>query len=358
MHGSTEQTTSDSVERRLRRATIYPGWLALSGTTLLFALGVSIPYRYQFVPLAASVLLLGLPHGALDHLTLSRARDRRATGRSLAAIGGLYGLLGGLYAVGWFFAPVAGFAGFILLTLLHWGQGELHALLTSIGVEHLETARQRVATALARGTLPMLVPLVAFPDQYRLIATTLVGLFGTTDIGPLAVAFTPRGRVVVAAAVVALLAGTLALGYRRTSGPTGWAFDAGETALLVVFFATVPPILAIGLYFTLWHSLRHIGRLLALAPTARTALLDGDYRRAFGRFARDAAPLTAAAILILAGFYALVPATPATTVELVGLYLVFIAVLTLPHVAVVSLLDREQGVWTEPTPRLLERPGS
>ncbi|MGM0606201.1 MAG: Brp/Blh family beta-carotene 15,15'-dioxygenase [Halobacteriota archaeon] len=354
MRGSTDHTASGSVERRLRRATIYPGWIALSGTTLLFALGASIPLRYQFLPLAASVLLFGLPHGALDHLTLPRARGRPATVRSLAAIGGLYGLFGGLYAIGWFFAPVAAFAVFILLTWVHWGQGELHALLAIVGVEHLETARKRVLTALARGTLPMLVPLVAFPDQYRLIATTLVGLFGTTDLGRLAVAFTPRGRVVVAAAVVALVSGTLVVGYRRADGRSGWAFDAGETALLVVFFATVPPILAVGLYFTLWHSLRHIGRLLALDPTARTALVDGSYGRAFGRFAHDAAPLTAAAILMFGGLYALVPSTPAGTVDLVGLYLVFIAVLTLPHVAVVFWLDREQCVWTDRTPRLLE----
>ncbi|MFB6224309.1 MAG: Brp/Blh family beta-carotene 15,15'-dioxygenase, partial [Haloarcula sp.] len=35
----------------------------------------------------------------------------------------------------------------------------------------------------------------------------------------------------------------------------------------------------------------------------------------------------------------------ASVPEWVALYLVLIAVVTLPHVVVVSIMDREQGVW-------------
>jgi hypothetical protein len=41
-----------------------------------------------------------------------------------------------------------------------------------------------------------------------------------------------------------------------------------------------------------------------------------------------------------------VPRAPTGTADLVGLYLVLIAVLTLPHVVIVTWLDREQGVWS------------
>ena len=40
----------------------------------------------------------------------------------------------------------------------------------------------------------------------------------------------------------------------------------------------------------------------------------------------------------------MVPETPASTADLVALYLVLIAVLTLPHVAIVTWLDRAQNV--------------
>ncbi|MFB6301891.1 MAG: Brp/Blh family beta-carotene 15,15'-dioxygenase [Haloferacaceae archaeon] len=40
------------------------------------------------------------------------------------------------------------------------------------------------------------------------------------------------------------------------------------------------------------------------------------------------------------------PAAPGDRIGLLGLYLVGIAVLTLPHVAVVTWMDLRQGVWT------------
>lgn len=78
--------------------------------------------------------------------------------------------------------------------------------------------------------------------------------------------------------------------------------------------------------------------------TAAT-LSGGDVAGAFGRFARDAAPMTAAALVLFAGFYLAVPATPTTPLDLLGLYLVGIAALTLPHVLVVTWMDRAQGIW-------------
>jgi Brp/Blh family beta-carotene 15,15'-monooxygenase len=125
--------------------------------------------------------------------------------------------------------------------------------------------------------------------------------------------------------------------------------------LLVAFFALVEPILAVGLYFTCWHALRHVGRLLALDPDARAALADGRVGAALTRFTRDATPLTLASLALLGGLALLVPASPAGLADLVGLYLVLIAALTLPHVAVVADLDRTQAVWTSRTMRLTGR---
>ncbi len=335
------------IRRRLVRLTLLPGWLVVGIATVAFALGLSVPLRYQFVPLVASALVIGLPHGAVDHLSPSRARNQPVTVRSLAAVGLLYAALGGLYAVVWFLAPVAAFAFFILLTWLHWGQGEVHALTAVAGVDHLETRFQRVLTALCRGTLPMLVPLVAFPEQYRLVAETIVGLFGASSLGPASVAFTTAGRATVAVLIATLLVTALGIGRFRATDRRGWALDAGEVGLLVAFFAVVPPILAVGLFFTTWHALRHVGRLLALDPTARTALGRGDTWRALGRFVRDSTPLTVAALALLGGLFLLVPETPLAVPDLAALYLALIAMLTLPHVVVVTDIDIAQDVWTE-----------
>lgn len=347
---------SDTTARRqLVRLTVVPGWLVVVAATVAFAAGLSIPLAYQFVPLVASVLLFGLPHGAVDHLAPTRVRGRPATNRSLAAVGLLYAALGGLYAALWFFAPVLSFALFILITWLHWGQGEVHSLIALLDTRHLTTPTQRGLTALARGTLPMLVPLVAFPDQYRLVAETLVGLFAAPSLGWADAAFTSTGRLVVAGLVATLLAVSLALGYARAQRRRDWLVDAGEVGLLVTFFAVVPPILAVGLYFTCWHALRHIGRLLAIDPESRRILSADRYAGALGRFARDAAPLTALSLVFLGAFYTMVPVAPGTVSEWVGLYLVLVAALTLPHVVVVTYLDRQQEVWSRRPALLTER---
>jgi len=69
-----------------------------------------------------------------------------------------------------------------------------------------------------------------------------------------------------------------------------------------------------------------------------------DQRGVVRRVGRDAAPLTAVALALLAGGY--VALTPgAAPLAALGLYLAFVAVLTLPHTVVVCALDRAQGLW-------------
>ncbi|GAB3663727.1 Brp/Blh family beta-carotene 15,15'-dioxygenase [Halopiger thermotolerans] len=323
--------------------------MGLVTIVLGIAIGVatdSIPLAYQYVPLAASVVLLGLPHGAVDHLVLPRSRGRPVTPRALAAVGLTYLAIGGAYAALWFVAPAVSFALFIGLTLVHWGQGDVYALCELTGASHLETPARKGLTLVVRGGLPMLVPLVAFPDQYAFVAGSLVGLFDPGAAAALEGAFRPAVRHAVAVGFGTVVAAALALGYRRTDALEPWLIDAGETLGLAAFFAVVPPILAIGLYFTGWHSVRHILRTLLLDDVAVAALADGNARGAIGRFARDAAPLTAGALVVFAGLAVAVPRTPATVPDAVALYLVGIAVLTLPHVVVVSVLDLEQGLWT------------
>jgi Brp/Blh family beta-carotene 15,15'-monooxygenase len=102
-------------------------------------------------------------------------------------------------------------------------------------------------------------------------------------------------------------------------------------------------VFAVGVYFCLWHSLRHIARLLVLedATDLRTAPL----RAALGRFTVEALPLTVVSLALLGGLWLVMPAPPTDILGRLGLYLVVIAVLTLPHTAVVTWMDRAQSVW-------------
>ena len=330
--------------------------IALAGGILTVALGVAlmglagqIPLAYQYLPLVVSAIVLGVPHGAVDHLVLPRARDAPVTRRSLASVGGLYLLFGGGYAAVWVLAPAVAFVLFIVVTLLHWGQGDVYALVELTGASHLPTRAARASTAIVRGGLPMLIPFVAFPEQYRFVAATVIGSFDPVAVGALDAVFAPGVRLGVAFGFGLLTAATLGVGFYRavdTGAVRPWLIDAGETLSLVAYFGLVPPILAIGLYFPLWHSLRHVLRTMLVDDVAAAALSDQSTGAAFLRFTRDAAPLTVVAVLIFGAVWVAVPVTPTTVPDAVGVYLVFIAVLTLPHVVVVLLLDRQLALWS------------
>jgi Brp/Blh family beta-carotene 15,15'-monooxygenase len=190
----------------------------------------------------------------------------------------------------------------------------------------------------------MLVPLLFFPDAYRGVADAAAGLFGA-DAASLSGAFSPAFRFGAGAALAAVAgvfllraAGDLAAG-RRALLPV-----ALETFLLCAFFAVVPPVLAVGLYFTLWHAPRHVARLMLLARAGARYLGVGRPVRALARFAVEAAPLTVLALALLVGLLLAVPRPAGDPGSLLALYLVLVSALTLPHASLVAYMDWRQGL--------------
>jgi Brp/Blh family beta-carotene 15,15'-monooxygenase len=332
-----------------------PAWAAVALTTLVALVAVDLSPTLRYLPLIASTVLLGLPHGAVDPFALPRAFDRGVDIRALAAVGLLYLVVGGAYALVWLLAPTIAAVAFIAITWFHWGQGDLHALVVLLGADHLRTRAQRLLTVVVRGGLPMLVPLLAFPEQYRRVMAAFVARFGAAFA--LEWPFTARARLALGAGFLAVTLASLALGYVRATDRRRWGLDAGETVLLWGFFLLVPPVLAIGVYFTLWHALRHICRTIVLDPVGDAALTSGELTGALARFAREATPLTLLALAVVVGAAVVVPNPPTDVPSAVALYLVVIAVLTLPHVVVVSLLDHAEGVW-RPLGAIRERSSS
>jgi len=319
---------------------VWPSRALFAILAVLFALGLRVPGWAQYLPFAASLVLFGLPHGAVDHLVPSRLAGRDANVRGVLSVVLLYAALSGLCLALWFAAPAAAFVLFIAVTAYHWGAGDLHALLF-FGDGELDRMGgvPRALLLSLRGGLPVLVPLLFFPEAYRGVAGATAGLFGP-DASVLSWAFSPAFRLSAGVALAAVgavflvrAAGDLA-GDRRVLLPV-----ALETLLIFAFFAVVPPVLAVGLYFTLWHAPRHIARLVLLDPAPAPS-----------RFLRDAAPLTGVALALLVALYLVVPAGEGSAPSLLAVYLVLISALTLPHAVVVSYMDARQGLWETPPP--------
>jgi Brp/Blh family beta-carotene 15,15'-monooxygenase len=333
----------DAATRRTLRPALTVGWVGVTLAMLPGLLGIELSTTIRYAPLVASVVVVGLPHGAIDYVALPRAVSGRVTPRWLAVVGGLYLMLGAAYALAWFAWPAGAAVGFLALTWFHWGQGDLYALVELADADHLGSPVRNAATLAVRGGLPMLVPLLGHPETYAAVAETFARPFGGR-VDLLAVA-TPDVRLALGGAFAALTPLTLAGTRRGATNRGAWRLDTGETLLLWVFFLVTPPVFALGVYFCLWHSVRHVARAATVDSAARDALAAGDLGRPLWRFARDAAPLTGAALVLLAGLWVVVPNRPATLASGTGLYLAFVAILTLPHVAVVSWMDAAQGIW-------------
>lgn len=342
--GGTVAGLSEGVRTTLARATIRWPAIAIGLAILLSPLVGRVPETVAYLPFLLSVVLFGLPHGAVDHLVPYRLAEM-GLWRSIGVVFVIYGLLGGLYALAWTVDPVVSLAGFILLTWYHWGQGDVYALVGFVRSEYLGNRIDRWLAIAVRGGLPMLVPLLSHPEEYRRVAVAIVELFDPAAVDRLATVFDPDVRLAIGVGFVAIAALSLALGWVRVRSGAGTIealrWDAFEVGLLFVYFWLLPPIFAIGLYFALWHAVRHIGRLSSIDERSLSALSAGSIGYPTRRFAIDAAPLTAASLAIFAVLFVGVSAGVDLD-SLLAVYLVGIAVLTLPHVAVVAWMDRRQ----------------
>jgi len=305
-----------------------------------------LPATVRYFPLVASVVVFGMPHGAVDYVALPRARIGRVDLRGVFDVSVLYLVAGGAYLALWFLVPAVAAALFILLTWFHWGQGDLYALRDLFGTDHIDDFTQQVLTVVVRGGLPMLVPLLGFPATYRAVVDTFVEPFGGSAMGWWL--FEPRARLVLAGIFGTITIIALARGFARARDRRRWRLDAAETTFLWAYFMIVPPILAVGTYFCLWHSVRHIARVILLDERSVEDLAGWRWLPPFGRFALEAAVPTALALGFVGALWWGTGGTVETLAGATGLYLVGIAVLTLPHTVVVTAIDRRQDIWTWP----------
>ncbi|GGF92553.1 beta-carotene 15,15'-dioxygenase [Rhodococcoides trifolii] len=336
----TFESVSDGDAAAIRARLLVPVLVAFVLLTAVCAV-TPIPLLWQYVPFALSLVVLGLPHGALDHLVPAWLDRRGQSLASIARVVALYGVLAGATALLWMWVPTAAAIAFVALTWFHWGQGDLYALVAINDSRYLDTAPLRCAAVVSRGGLPMLIPLVFHPESFHMVLGASVSLFDRA--GPTSTPLDdPTLRTVLAGSFIAFLVATALVTRRRcTAGDRrAWWRDQAEVVALLIFFVVVPPILAVGLYFSLWHALRHFVRLDSIGSVNREPL-----RTRVWDLARGALPTTAAAIVLLVVMAVALPGAHDTGGAALGVYLVLISALTVPHVAVVSYMDYRQQLW-------------
>ncbi len=279
------------------------------------------------LPLAVVGVLLGVPHGAVDHLVpwwWGRAgSDRTPAPRLLAGFVVGYAAIAGLTLALSLVAPAPTFIAFLVVSALHFGRGEVVTSAERAG-RVLPGRRQEWATTIAPGLVVVGLLLWSRPERTADLLSPVSPWLA--DAVPYSA---PFGLALTAAAVVAALAVQL-----RRRRP----LDAAELLLTAATFVVAPPLAAFGLWFGLWHAVRHTGRLLDLARDDGAAVpTSGQWWVALRRLSVAGALPTAVALAAIAALWTL--RDVAGLQAEVGVLLA----LTFPHAAVVWALDRHEA---------------
>ena len=260
-----------------------------------------LPQPAGCLTLLTAIILLGVPHGALD-VEIARPFMRPHLGWAWFPIFALpYLGLSACVLLAWRAAPLATLAGFLAVSVWHFGA---------------EDAGPHPLEAMVRGGLPVALPVLMHPA-----ATAHV--LGVIAMAPLA----EPPDWLLAGAYAWVLAALLWAG---RSIARGSASSLAEPAGLVVLFAAVPPLAAFAAYFVCFHAPRHMHALVrdVRAPRVRT----------MAEAITRSVPVTALTILIGAGLWRWFPGDAPN--RLLALTIEGLAALTLPHMLLDVLTAR------------------
>lgn len=287
-------------------------WVAVA-----LAWAAPAPWAVQAGLLLGGLVLVGAPHGIFDIDVALWAAPRRGRVAWLTVL--LAGYLGLMIVVaaGWAWAPGATLAGFLAVSVGHFGledgpaRGACPALERGVG-------------AGVRGAAVILGPALLHPAS---VDAVFAALAGTTPARVEAVTAAVAAPLV--AVWVAGLAFTLAGQAKRRAGG-----EAAELLGLCALFAVAPPLLAFAVYFCGVHAVRHAVEMARLSGAR-------GVRAQAGWAARRMAPVAAVLALGLAVALAASPRlTGATAASAVVWSFRLLAALTLPHLVLTPRLAR------------------
>lgn len=267
--------------------------------------------------LAALVALIGLPHGAADH-RFARPRLEPLLGSSWAAaflIG--YLLVAACVVLGWFVAPAATIVLFFIASAWHFGHEEPRL---SIGPSGL-----RPVFRFARGGLVMWATVALQRDEVsRILLVTSPAESGqqiqsaVTFLSYCSWFFLGLAAVAWGLQSLAALAGT---GRKRRV----LLADNALVASLAVLFALASPLVGFLVYFCAWHSARGLRRLRR------------ELGESWSQLIGSLAPMTGAAIALIAGMTVLFLRLPSWDATLVRATFIGISALAVPHLLLHSV---------------------
>jgi beta-carotene 15,15'-dioxygenase len=291
--------------------------------SLLFGIAVSLPLNYLFpnefgwqVALAIVALVVGIPHGAVDHLITV---PKMASFKMILFLSGYLAVTG--IAI-WFFLnfQLLGFALIVVISALHFGVGDA-SFLSELDKRTGRSSFPKVLYALAAGFTPVMIPLVNAQSQAALevVNPNLVGWASGLE------------QMLLVGFVLLNLVATAAMVLKRRPEM------ALDLLILLAISLLAPPLVAFAFYFGLWHALRHTGRLTLELESAKAKHSQSNPMGALWKAVAAGIP----ALVIVLVFTVVLGFTTGFNfgTDLLWYLLVVIWALTIPHMALTARLD-------------------
>ena len=265
------------------------------------------------VPIAVALiaLMIGIPHGAVDNLTLQRSLTRSQKLAGAAAYVGIAALAAAAI-ITW---PGIAFVLVIAMTVWHFGTGDVEATRELRGLAPV-SGIARVGYALALGSTPVLLPLSS-PAAVSTL-TAIEPRLAAVMSEPVIVGT----RITVLSLIVVMLLWLIQRGDVR---------GAIELFALAVLGFIASPLVAFAVYFGFWHALRHTARLAQVTYGTITI------RSLLGVSKGGLPSLIGFVVVVIAVLALLDPSTTIGPALWVGLAIVW--GLTVPHMILVSRFD-------------------
>ena len=219
----------------------------LSGAALLALASPAVEGRLvegAGAALLVGAALIGVPHGSSDFVVAYRLMRPGLGWRWLPCFLALYLVLVGLTLAAWWLAPLPTLLGFLAISGLHFGWGDMQAV--------AGPARPGLAFAV-RATTPILPIFLIHPAGVAGFVAALGGLGEEAVLQGLVALRWPL-LLPWAAAVLAMVLPPL---FARTA-PRAAIRETAELGAIALAAMALPPLLAFGLYFCLVHAVRHM----------------------------------------------------------------------------------------------------
>ena len=270
----------------------------------------------RYILLGLVILLIGMPHGALDHIIDGNLEgwdpysfNRRFYSWYLSAIV--------LYSVLWIFFPLFSFGFFLLITLYHFGQADAERF-------DLDGWANKVIH-FSRGI--SVVGLIVYGDL--VYASEVIESVTDFSYENFSNQLFPSEFGAYTLALVYPVAFTLTALIKKIPA-VGFFVYFLDAIIVSALFLFCDPVWAFSIYFGLWHSYNHVKVMLSY-------LADQDKEVSMGWFYKNSFIFSLLSYLGLLFIYNMLDAFGNEEL-MVSLLFIVISVLTLPHMIVVEKL--------------------